>query len=52
MWRDQNRIKEARELLAPVYDRFTEGFGTADLEAAKALIGDLRGPDVRKIHGE
>ena len=39
--RDQARSKEARELLAPVYDRFTEGFATADLKAAEALIDDL-----------
>jgi predicted ATPase len=42
--RVQGRIKEARELLAPVYDRFIEGFETADLRAAKALIGELREP--------
>src|SRR5262249_52856878 len=41
MWRDQGRRKEARELLAPVYDRFTEGFDTADLRATKALLGEL-----------
>jgi tetratricopeptide (TPR) repeat protein len=41
LWRDQARSDEARELLAPVYDRFTEGFATADLRAAKALIDDL-----------
>jgi predicted ATPase len=34
----QGRAKEARELLAPIYDRFTEGFGTADLQAAKTLL--------------
>jgi predicted ATPase len=39
--RDQARNEEARELLAAVYDRFTEGFATADLRAAKALIDDL-----------
>jgi predicted ATPase/DNA-binding winged helix-turn-helix (wHTH) protein len=42
LWRNQTRSNEARELLAPVYDRFTEGFDTADLKAAKALIDDLR----------
>jgi predicted ATPase len=47
--RDQSRTKEALELLAPVYDRFTEGFETADLEAAKALIGDLKEPATRQI---
>jgi predicted ATPase len=38
--RDQGRSKEARELLAPVYARFTEGFETADLRTAKALIDE------------
>ena len=36
--RDQNRPTEAIALLTPVYDRFTEGFETDDLKAAKALI--------------
>jgi predicted ATPase/DNA-binding winged helix-turn-helix (wHTH) protein len=36
--RDQNRSTEAIALLAPIYNRFTEGFGTEDLKAAKALI--------------
>ena len=41
LWRDRGRREEARELLAPVYDWFTEGFGTRDLKEAKALLGDL-----------
>jgi predicted ATPase len=41
--RDQHRPGEAMALLAPVYERFTEGFDTADLKAAKALIDDLQG---------
>jgi predicted ATPase/DNA-binding winged helix-turn-helix (wHTH) protein len=41
LWRDQARSKAARELLAPVYDRFTEGFATADLKAAKGLLEEL-----------
>ncbi|MBV8132975.1 MAG: winged helix-turn-helix domain-containing protein [Alphaproteobacteria bacterium] len=41
MWRNQGRSKEARGLLAPVYHRFTEGFKTADLNAAKALLDCL-----------
>jgi len=41
LWRDQARSKEACELLAPVYDRFMEGFATADLRAAKALLEEL-----------
>ncbi len=39
--RDQGQRAEARELLAPVYDWFTEGFDTADLKDAKALLDEL-----------
>jgi len=38
LWHAQGRTEPARELLAPLYGRFTEGFGTADLRAAKALL--------------
>ena len=38
---DQGRHAEARDLLAPVYGWFTEGFGTPDLKEAKALLDDL-----------
>ena len=38
LWRDQGRPAEGMALLQPVYDRFTEGFDTADLKAAKALL--------------
>jgi predicted ATPase len=41
LWRGQDRSTEAHRLLAPVYDRFTEGFATADLTAAKALLDTL-----------
>lgn len=41
LWRGRARGDEARELLAQMYDRFTEGFATADLKAAKALLDDL-----------
>jgi predicted ATPase len=40
-WRDQGRRAEAYELLAPVYGWFTEGFDTADLKDAKALLDQL-----------
>ena len=40
--RDQGRHWEARELLVPIYGWFTEGFGTADLKEAKALLDELR----------
>ena len=39
--RDQGRIAEARNLLSRLYGRFTEGFATADLKAAKALLDAL-----------
>ena len=39
--RDQGRRVEARDLLAPVYGWFTEGFDTADLKEAKALLDEL-----------
>jgi predicted ATPase len=38
LWRDQGKVSEARELLAPVYGWFTEGFDTRDLKEAKALL--------------
>jgi predicted ATPase len=42
LWQEQQRTKEARELFSPVYDRFTEGFETADLRSAKTLLDTLR----------
>jgi predicted ATPase len=42
--RDRDRIGEARDLLAPIYERFTEGFGTADLQAGKKLLNELNSP--------
>jgi predicted ATPase len=41
LWRDQSKHAEARELLAPVYGWFTEGFGTPVLQEAKALLDEL-----------
>jgi predicted ATPase len=41
LWRDQGKLDEARELLAPVYGWFTEGFDTLDLKEAKALLAEL-----------
>jgi predicted ATPase len=38
LWRDQGKREEARELLAPVYGWFTEGFDTRDLKEAKDLF--------------
>jgi predicted ATPase len=41
LWRDQGKRDEARNLLAPVYGWFTEGFDTLDLKQAKALLEEL-----------
>ena len=41
LWRDQGKVQQAGELLAPVYGWFTEGFDTRDLKEAKALLDQL-----------
>jgi len=41
LWQQQGKRAAARELLAPVYGWFTEGFDTADLQEAKALLEQL-----------
>ena len=41
LWRDQGKPQQVRELLAPVYGWFTEGFDTRDLKEAKALLDEL-----------
>jgi len=38
LWQRQGKRDEARELLAPIYGWFTEGFDTADLQEAQALL--------------
>jgi predicted ATPase len=41
LWRDQDKVQQAHELLAPMYGWFTEGFDTRDLKEAKALLKEL-----------
>jgi predicted ATPase len=41
LWRDQGKVQQARDLLAPVYGWFTEGFNTRDLKDAEALLEEL-----------
>ena len=41
IWRDTGRRRKAHDLLSPVYDCFTEGFDTADLVEAKALLDEV-----------
>jgi len=43
LWRDQGKPHQARDLLAPIYGWFTEGFDTRDLKEAKALLDELHG---------
>ena len=41
LWAEQGRRSEARDLLAPVYDSFTEGLDTADMKEAKRLLDEV-----------
>jgi predicted ATPase len=41
LWRSQGKVQQARELLTPVYEWFTEGFDTRDLKEAKSLLDEL-----------
>jgi predicted ATPase len=41
LWQQQGKLDEARQLLTPIYGWFTEGFDTADLQEAKALLDAL-----------
>jgi predicted ATPase len=48
LWHGEGKTGDARALLLPIYNRFSEGFETADLRAAKALLEDLsRGENPR-----
>jgi len=46
LWAEQGRHSEARDLLAPIYGWFTEGFDTADLKDAKALLDEVTEPAI------
>jgi predicted ATPase len=41
LWQQQGKAEDARQLLAGIYDWFTEGFGTGDLQEAAALLKSL-----------
>jgi hemerythrin len=45
LWQQQDKKKQAREMLAEIYGWFTEGFDTADLKEAKALLEKLSKSD-------
>ncbi len=42
LWQHQDKREQAQQMLAPIYGWFTEGFDTADLQEAKALLEVLR----------
>ena len=44
LWASQGRAKDAKTLLAPVYEGFDEGRGTPDLEDARSVLGSCREP--------
>jgi predicted ATPase len=41
LWHSQGKSAQAHQLLAPIYNWFTEGFGTPDLQEASALLAEL-----------
>ncbi len=41
LWQQQDKLQDAHDLLAPVYEWFTEGFDTADLQEAQGLLNEL-----------
>src|SRR4029450_13626764 len=47
LWQHQGKRAAARELLAPIYGWFTEGFDTADLQEARALLDELGSSNCR-----
>jgi predicted ATPase len=49
LWQRQGKQSEARELLAPIYDWFAEGSDTADLQAARSLVGELGIPAAETV---
>jgi predicted ATPase len=51
LWRDQGKRAEARDLLAPVYGWFTEGFGTPVLQEAEGLLEELAAPALSDSQG-
>jgi hypothetical protein len=50
LWRDQGKVQQARELLAPVYGWFTEGFDTS--EGGEAVVGGVGGIAARKANDD
>jgi predicted ATPase len=48
LWYEDGKTSEARDLLAPIYDWFTEGFNTADLKAASSVVTTLRARPEKK----
>jgi predicted ATPase len=51
LWQAQDKRQDAYDLLAPVYEWFTEGFDTADLQEAKALLNRFAAGDTYRSRG-
>jgi len=52
LWQQQGKKEEARQMLAEIYGWFTEGFDTADLQEAKALLTELEGQEPVRQGGQ
>ena len=52
LWQQQGKKEEARQMLAEIYGWFTEGFDTADLQEAKALLTELEGQEPVRRGGQ
>jgi hypothetical protein len=52
LWQSRGKAAEARQMLAEIYNWFTEGFDTADLKEAKALLEELGGREIGKGKGQ
>ena len=51
LWHERGQTKDAHELLTPIYGRLTESFGTADLQAARALLDTLLAAQLTPLPG-
>ena len=52
LWQQQGKQSEARQILTEIYNWFTEGFATADLQEAKALLTTLAGRETKRRNEE
>lgn len=48
LWQSQGKKEEARQMLSEIYNWFTEGFDTKDLQEARTLLAELGGPGLER----